>query len=76
MDKLAAAVDAGLKMPAIVNRLNAEIRAIITPPEARARYAARGYQVLWMPPAEVQKRVVDEVAQFNKTIDTVKIERQ
>lgn len=61
---------------AVIDRLNAEIRAIITPPEARARYAARGYQTLWMTPAEAQKRVIDEVAQFNKTIDTVKIERQ
>ncbi len=61
---------------AIIDRINAEVRAIITPPEAKARYAARGYQTLWMTPAEAQKRVVDEVAQFNKTIDMVKIERQ
>jgi tripartite-type tricarboxylate transporter receptor subunit TctC len=61
---------------AIIDRLNAEVRAIVTTPEAKARYAARGYQTLWMPPAEAQKRVIDEIAQFNKTIDSVKIERQ
>ena len=60
----------------VIDRLNAEIKAIITTPEAKQRYAARGYQTLWMTPAEAQRRVNDEVAQFNKTIDAVKIERQ
>jgi tripartite-type tricarboxylate transporter receptor subunit TctC len=62
--------------PAVVNRINAELRAIITTDEAKQRYAARGYQTLWLPPAEAQKRVLDELTQMNKTIDTVKIERQ
>lgn len=62
--------------PAVVNRINAELRAIITTEEARKFYASRGYQTLWLPPAEAQKRVIDELAQMNKTIDTVKIERQ
>lgn len=62
--------------PAVVNRINAETRAILTTPEAKARYAARGYQTLWMSPADTQKRVVDEIAQFNKTIDAARIERQ
>jgi len=61
---------------AVIERLNADVRAFVTPPDAKARYAARGYQTIWMPPAEAQKRVNDELAQFNKTIDAVKIERQ
>jgi tripartite-type tricarboxylate transporter receptor subunit TctC len=62
--------------PAVVNKINTELRAIITTDEARKFYGSRGYQTLWLPPAEAQKRVIDELAQMNKTIDTVKIERQ
>jgi tripartite-type tricarboxylate transporter receptor subunit TctC len=61
---------------AIIDRLNAEVRAFVTPADARARYAARGYQTVWLPPADAQKRVNDELAQYNKIIDAVKIERQ
>ena len=61
---------------AVIDRLNGEVRAFVAAPDVKARYAARGYQTIWLPPADAQKRVADEVAQFNKTIDTLKIERQ
>ena len=60
----------------VIDKVNAELRAIITTDEAKQRYAARGYQTLWLPPADAQRRVIDELNQMNKTIDTVKIERQ
>ena len=62
--------------PAIIERLNADVRAFVTPADVKARYAARGYQTVWLPPAEAQKRVNDELASYNKIIDAVKIERQ
>lgn len=60
----------------IVERVNAELRAILTAQETKQRYAARGYLALWLPPAEAQRRVVDELNQLNKTIDTARIARQ
>ncbi len=62
--------------PAIVDKVNGELRAILTPPEARARYAARGYLAIWAPPAEAQRMVSDELNNLNKTIDASKIQRQ
>jgi tripartite-type tricarboxylate transporter receptor subunit TctC len=60
----------------VIDKLNGELRAILTPVEARARYAARGYQTMWAPPADAQRMVIEELNNLNKTIDTVKIQRQ
>ncbi|RYG10406.1 MAG: tripartite tricarboxylate transporter substrate binding protein, partial [Burkholderiales bacterium] len=61
---------------AVVDRVNVELKAILTPIEAQQRYAARGYQTVWMTPADTHRKVLDELDQMNKTIDQIKIERQ
>lgn len=61
---------------AVVDKVNAELKALLTPPEVQQRYAERGYQTVWMPAADALRKVIDELAQMNKTIDHGKIERQ
>lgn len=60
----------------IIERVNSELKAILTPQEAQQRYAARGYQTVWMTSADTQRKVQEELSQMNRTIDQIKIERQ
>jgi len=61
---------------AAVERINAEMKVLLTTPEAQGKFAERGYQTIWMSVAESQRRVVDELTHLNKTVDASKIERQ
>lgn len=62
--------------PAALERINAEMKAILTPPEAKQQFADRGYHTIWLNVADGQQKVVDELASLNRTIEASKIERQ
>jgi tripartite-type tricarboxylate transporter receptor subunit TctC len=62
--------------PAVVERVNTEMKAILTSADAQQRFADRGYQTIWLPVPDAQRRVTDELAALNKTIDASKVERQ
>jgi tripartite-type tricarboxylate transporter receptor subunit TctC len=61
---------------AIIDQVNGELRAILTNPEVKKRYAARGFTTEWMTPDATQRRIAVELAQLNKVVDDAKIERQ
>jgi tripartite-type tricarboxylate transporter receptor subunit TctC len=61
---------------AVVERVNAEMKVLLTSPDAQQRFADRGYHTIWLPPAEAQRKIADELSVLNKTIDASKIERQ
>ncbi len=62
--------------PAALERINAEMKAILTTPVAKQQFADRGYHTIWLPVNEGQQKVVDELTSLNKTIEASKIERQ
>lgn len=57
-------------------RPDVDLRVILSDSEARQRYAARGFNPIWMSPGDAQQKVIDELAQMNKTIDALHIARQ
>jgi tripartite-type tricarboxylate transporter receptor subunit TctC len=60
----------------IVDRMNGALRTILTNPEVRSRYAARGYTTIWLTPEETQRKVAQELTQIAKTIEAARIERE
>ena len=61
---------------AIVDQVNGELRTILSNPEVRKRYAARGFTTEWMTPEATQRRIAAELSSLNKIVDDAKIERQ
>ncbi len=62
--------------PAAMDRLNTEVKAILTQPAMQQQFADRGYHTIWMATADGQQKVADELSALNRTIDVSKIERQ
>ena len=61
---------------AVVERLNAELKAILTPAAVQQQYAERGYQAIWMSVSDGHQKVADELSLLSNTIEASKIERQ
>jgi tripartite-type tricarboxylate transporter receptor subunit TctC len=61
---------------AIVEKMSGELKVILTNPDVRKRYAARGFLMDWYSPDATQKRIAAELAALNKIVDDAKIERQ
>jgi tripartite-type tricarboxylate transporter receptor subunit TctC len=60
----------------VVERLNTEMKALLTPAPLQQQYADRGYQTIWLPVAEGQQKVADELSMLTRTIEASKIERE
>lgn len=60
----------------VVERLNSEMKALLTPAAVHQQYAERGYQTIWLPVADGHQKVADELSLLNRTIEASKIERQ
>ena len=54
--------------PAIVNRLNAEIRKIVARPDVRDEWAKQGAVGMLMTPEEFSRYVADDIAKWEKVI--------
>jgi tripartite-type tricarboxylate transporter receptor subunit TctC len=61
---------------AVVERLNTEMKALLTPAAQQQQFADRGYQTIWLPVAEGQQKVADELSMLNRTIEASMIERE
>lgn len=62
--------------PAILGKVNGDLRAILALPEIRKRYAMQNYNILSMTPDEAQRKVAEEITQLMKTVEAAGIERQ
>ena len=62
--------------PAIVERLNREVRRAIEAPEVRGRLADGGGQPVAMSPAEMGRFVEAEIAKWKRVVEVRKIETQ
>ena len=61
---------------AVVERLNTELKAILTPASVQQQYAERGYHTIWMPVSDGHQKVTDELSLLSSTIEASKVERQ
>ncbi|CAN5731540.1 tripartite tricarboxylate transporter substrate binding protein [soil metagenome] len=57
----------------IVDRLNHELVAILSSPEARAQFAASGLEAVSSTPAELAQRIKEDTARWSQVIKTVGI---
>jgi tripartite-type tricarboxylate transporter receptor subunit TctC len=62
--------------PAIVNRLNTELRKVLAEPEVQQRFAAFGGSAAPASPAEMRERVVTETRRWQWLVESRRIERQ
>lgn len=70
-------IAAPAKTPApVVDRLNADLRRTLADAEMQARFADLGGRAAPSSPAELRAQVEAEVARWNKTVDSRRIERQ
>ena len=60
----------------IVDRLNRDLRRILAEPEVQKRFADLGGRAAPSSPAEMRAQVEAEIARWNQTVDTRRIERQ
>lgn len=60
----------------IVDRLNADLRVILSNAEVKKNFASRGFSTEWMTPEATQKRIADELALLSKVVESAKIEKQ
>ena len=58
-----------------INRVSAELQAILTSADGRQRFADKGYTASWMSPEATQKRVADEIGVYANVIGAARIER-
>jgi len=62
--------------PAIVNRLNAELRKALAEPEVQKRLAALGGNAAPASPAEMREQVATEIGRWQRLVELRRIERQ
>jgi tripartite-type tricarboxylate transporter receptor subunit TctC len=62
--------------PAVVERLNAEIRRVLALPDIHQRFVDLGGAPRASSPAEMREFVANEIAKWNRVIDAKHIERQ
>lgn len=62
--------------PAIVERLNRDVRRVLSGPDVQKRFADLGGRASPSSPAEMRAQIEAEIARWNKTVDTRRIERQ
>jgi tripartite-type tricarboxylate transporter receptor subunit TctC len=62
--------------PAIIGKLESEVRRIVALPEVQAKMKTLGVEPAGTPGAELPKRIADEIAMFRKVAQTSGIEPQ
>ena len=62
--------------PAIVDRLNRDLRRVLAEPDAQKRFADLGGRTSPSSPAELRAQVEAEIARWNRITDTRRIERR
>lgn len=62
--------------PAIINRINAEMRAVLQRPDVKQRLAELGGQAMPSTPEELRARVVSDIGKWKRIVETRNIERQ
>ena len=62
--------------PAIIERLNREVRKLVEAPDVKARFNDAGGNAIAMPPEGFQRLVETEIAKWKKVVETRKIEIQ
>ena len=53
---------------AIVIRLNDELKAAVTDPSVRSRFAQQGDETVYLPPDDAQKFIADEIVKYRDII--------
>lgn len=61
---------------AIIDRLNRDVRRVLGEPDVQKRFADLGGSAAPSTPDELRKQVEAEIARWNKTVDSRRIERQ
>ena len=75
MSWLGLAMAAGTPQP-IVDRLNAELKEILSEPEIKERLSQLGGVSNWSTPEQMRAQIAREIARWNRVIDQKQIERQ
>ena len=75
MSWLGLALAAGTPRP-IVDRLNAELKEILSEPEIKARLSQLGGMPSWSTPEQMRDQISREIERWNRVIDQKNIERQ
>ena len=75
MSWLGLAMAAGTPQP-VVDRLNAELKEILSEPEIKERLSQLGGVSNWSTPEQMRAQIAGEIARWNRVIDQKQIERQ